>query len=123
MVLRGAGFGANVSEITVYLANGTGKVYQMRVLSVNDSVIRCGIPGGLPGNYTVEVSLVGYGAVPLLSNTSNLFTYELVITGITPRTGLYTGGTLITITGINFSPDIAENLVSIGNELNDLCVI
>lgn len=46
-----------------------------------------------------------------------------MITNISPNQGQYNGGTLITITGRNFSPDIRENLVTVGHELNWLCAI
>lgn len=123
MTIRGIGFGNDSGVVTVFLANATARVYEMRVMSVNDTTILCGIPGGLPGSYRVQVTINGSGTVPLLSNTSNLFNYELVITGISPFTGPYYGGTLITITGTNFSPDLAETIVSVGNELNTLCTI
>ena len=49
--------------------------------------------------------------------------YELVIESISPTTGYYHGGTLVTVTGRNFSPNDAENLVFVGNELNWFCVM
>mgnify|MGYP002078389224 CR=1 FL=1 len=52
MTITGVAFGSDVNAITVYLKNnGNGLDYNMRVLSVNDSTIKCGIPGGLPGNF------------------------------------------------------------------------
>ncbi len=53
MIISGSGFGTSLSDISIYLANSTGKVYQMRALSVNDTTIKAGIPGGLPGNFKV----------------------------------------------------------------------
>lgn len=123
LTINGTGFGTDVEAITVYLSNSTGKIYQMRVLSVEDDIIKCGIPGGLPGVYNVDVSLAGHGVISYAANSSNVFTYELVITSVSPQVGSYHGGTLVTINGINFSPDILENIVSIGNELNSVCVI
>lgn len=46
-----------------------------------------------------------------------------MISSISPLTGSYYGGTLLTITGINFTPDPLKTLVSIGDYLNTLCVI
>jgi len=106
LTIIGSGFTAPTSDITVYLTNSTGKVYQMRVLSSNSTTILCGIPGGLAGNYYLDVSIAGEGSVSFNNPSDNLFVYELVVNGITPTTGAYYGGTLITITGINFSPDV-----------------
>ena len=53
MTINGTGFGSVISDVQVFLANDTGKVYGMRVLSVNDTIITCGIPGGIAGTYAV----------------------------------------------------------------------
>ena len=42
----GTNFGVNASAATVYLSNATGKIYQRPVLSINDSYIKAGLPGG-----------------------------------------------------------------------------
>lgn len=51
MTIQGSGFGTNLTAVSVYLSNDTGKVYTFRVLSVNDTTITCGIPGGIAGTY------------------------------------------------------------------------
>lgn len=53
MEITGIGFGVNQAAIRVDLANSSGKVYQMRVLKLNDTYIKVGIPGGLTGKYKV----------------------------------------------------------------------
>jgi hypothetical protein len=35
---------------------------------------------------------------------ANAFSYVFSVSSISPNTGSYNGGTLITITGVNFSP-------------------
>ena len=115
MTISGSGFGTNESALTIHLANASGKVYEMKILSVNDSAIECGIPGGLPGNFDVMVTLAGFGDIPPSNPSDNDFVYELVIDSISPTTGSYNGGTLITITGKNFSPDEKETQVFVGN--------
>lgn len=57
---------------------------------------------------------------PLVSG-DNIFKYELVIESITPTIGSIYGGTILNITGLNFSPDEQENLVFIGNRMNTFC--
>ena len=95
------------------MANASGKVYEMRVLSVNDSVIECGLAGGTPGNFDVMVTLDGFGDIPPVNDSINNFAYELVIDSISPISGSYYGGTLITILGRNFSPEKEETQVFI----------
>lgn len=63
MTITGTGFGNSINAVTVYLANSTGKVYKMRVLSVNSTTITCGIPGGLPGKFDVKVGIDGIGDI------------------------------------------------------------
>ena len=104
MEITGIGFGIDQNAIRVDLSNSTGKVYRMRILSLNDTYIKVGIPGGLAGKFKVQVNKIGLGEI-LPNNTScNDFTYELVINSVAPNTGSYNGGTLINIKGINFSP-------------------
>lgn len=69
----------------------------MRILKLNDTYIKVGIPGGLAGKYKVQVNLIGIGEALPSSSTVNDFTYELVITSVTPATGSYNGGTLLDI--------------------------
>ena len=99
MTISGSGFGNNESSLTVHLSNASGNVYEMKILSVNDSAIECGIPGGRPGNFDVVVTLAGSGDIPPVSSSDNDFVYELVINSISPTSGSHHGGTLITITG------------------------
>ena len=93
----------------------------MKVLKATDTLIQAGIPGGLPGAYDVKLIKSGFGfAVPNISTT---FKYETVIDSISPSSSSYYGGTLLTITGRNFVPDFLDTMVTIGNELNQLCKI
>lgn len=121
MEIRGIGFGINANSIRVDLANSSGKVYRMRVLTLNDTYIKVGIPGGLTGRYKVQVNLIGLGeAIPNNTN-ANDFAYELIINSVSPSSGSYYGGTLISIKGVNFSPALDETLVFVGNEINWMC--
>jgi hypothetical protein len=109
--------------VTVRLANSSGKIYNMRILSLNDTYIKTGIPGGLPGVFKVYVNVQGLGDAIPEPTSANIFTYELVITSVSPSNGSYNGGTLLSIKGINISPDILENLMFIGDEINVMCKI
>ena len=124
MTITGSGFGTDESVVSVRLADyANSKFYSMKILSLSDTEIQCGIPGGLQSSYGVEVNIVGQGNVPPQSDTANDFVYELVIESISPTSGAYHGGTLITITGRNFSPNDGENQIFVGNEDNWFCNI
>lgn len=58
-----------------------------------------------------------------VSNAGNLFSYVFSVSSVSPSTGSINGGTLITITGTNFSPDAQNTLVYIGDTLNWFCNI
>jgi hypothetical protein len=89
----------------VFLSNATGKIYRLKVLALNNSYIKVGVSGGLPGVYTVEVTLSNSAgnSIPAI-NGSNIFEYTLQVVSVYPKNGSLFGGTLITITGVNFSP-------------------
>lgn len=61
MTISGNNFGNDSSSVSVHLTNSSGKVYDMKVLTISDEQIECGIPGGLPGDFTVEVTFEGQG--------------------------------------------------------------
>jgi hypothetical protein len=120
MTITGSGFGTDRTALRCYLSNTThNRVYEMKVLEATDTQLIVGIPGGLPGTFLVSVSLTGFGdatiGADVNSAPANQFKYELDITSVTPKTGSYYGGTLLTIDGLNFAPTTSENMVFIGN--------
>ena len=123
MTITGTGFGTDKDALSIHLKNSTGRIYGMKILELTDTEIQCGIPGGLPGDFEVDVYLDGFGSIPASPSTANDFTYELLVTDVSPTSGSYYGGTLITITGVNFSPELSETLVFVGDELNWFCAI
>lgn len=70
MTIAGTGFGSTAENVQVYISNSTGKIYRMRVISVTNTQIRCGIPGGLPGNYVIQVAIAGVGIIPASPSTA-----------------------------------------------------
>ena len=82
----------------------------------------CGLPGGLPGNYSLFLKFEGVGAVAVTPG-ENAFRYETTITAVSPSTGSYFGNTLLTITGTNFLTGSGETLVYIGSATNWFCKI
>ena len=108
----------------MFLSNATGKIYRLKVLALNNSYIKVGVSGGLPGVYTVEVTLSNSAgnSIPAI-NGSNIFEYTLQVISVYPKNGSLFGGTLITITGVNFSPVEGETHVYVGPALNWFCKI
>lgn len=49
----GQNFGSEKNQVKVFLSNATGKIYELTVFSVNDTNIKTGLPGGLPGSFIV----------------------------------------------------------------------
>jgi hypothetical protein len=72
----------------------------MKILSINDTKILCGIPGGLPGQFEVKVFVNALGLDAIANPaTADDFEYKLTINSISPTSGSFNGGTKITITG------------------------
>ena len=44
--INGQNFGTNASLVKVFLSNQTGKIYQLTILSLNETYIKVGLPGG-----------------------------------------------------------------------------
>jgi hypothetical protein len=86
--------------------------------------MKVGLSGGLPGNFLVQVGLPNTVGDSIESAPgANLFSYSFTITSISPNTGSYNGGTLLTITGTNFSPATGDTLVYVGDTLDWFCSI
>ena len=51
--ISGSGYGTDTSKINVFLSNATGKIYNLNILSLNDTSIKAGLPGGREGAFTV----------------------------------------------------------------------
>ena len=120
--INGQNFGTNASLVKVFLSNQTGKIYQLTILSLNETYIKVGLPGGQAGDFKVEVNTVANGDSVSTGNAS-AFSYVFGIASVSPSTGSYNGGTLLTITGNSFSSDTQNTLVYIGDTLNWFCNI
>lgn len=121
--INGSGFGNVAANIQVFLSNSSGKVYQLRVIQASDTQITVGLSGGLPGVFTVQVTLPSSVGNSIATAGADQFQYLCSITSISPTSGSYYGGTLLTITGNNFSPAYSDTLVYVGDTLNWFCNI
>jgi hypothetical protein len=75
MNITGSGFGNDASQITVYLTNSSGNIYQMKILDITDTLLKVGVPGGLPGTFDVNVAKAGFGNAFPTPATANDFKY------------------------------------------------
>ena len=95
----------------------------MRVISAQGTSITVGLSGGLAGAYTVKVTLPDSTGSSITVAGADQFQYLCSITSISPTSGSYYGGTLLTIAGSNFSPAYSDTLVYVGDTLNWFCNI
>ena len=92
----------------------------MKILEMNDTFIKAGLSGGLPGEYEVEI--IGNEMISHPSSAgATIFKYEIVIESISASEGSPNGGTVLIIEGKNFSPEDQENLIFVGNKPNTFC--
>lgn len=124
MTVTGTGFGTDINQLAAYLVNGTGfRVYQLNVLTASDTSVSVRLSGGLSGAFTVVISKTGFGDSAEATAGVAAFNYEIVVTSVSPSVGSAAGGTVLTITGRNFSPVKDNNQVAIGDALNWWCII
>lgn len=122
--ISGTSFGNDASLAQVFLSNATGKIYRLNIFELNNTYIKTGLPGGLPGVFTVEVNLAAsLGDSIAAAPGTNTFTYVFSVSSISPATGSIHGGTLLTITGQNFATEPQQTLVYVGDTLNWFCTI
>ena len=120
--INGYGFGTDASLVKVFLSNSSGKVYPLRVITIEDTKMKVGLSGGLTGSFKVQITLpMTNGDSIAVPTSADSFEYVNSITSISPLTGSFNGGTLVTITGTNFSPD--DTIVSVGSFLNWNCKV
>ena len=98
IVIEGAGFSTNVSEITVSL----GEV-ECLLTYASLTQIKCNILGGPPGVYPMSISIGNAGFAIFEYGASNTIELVFKITQISPNVGSIYGGTLITVKGEGFS--------------------
>lgn len=121
--IDGLNFGSNASNLQVFLSNSSGKIYQLNILNSTDTYIKVGLSGGLAGTFTLQVNLAGAGdSIPATAG-ADTFNYVVSIQSISPTSGSYHGGTLITITGSNFVTDTQQTLAFVGTTVNWFCNI
>jgi len=84
----------------------------VKAVDANAKTITVKFPGADSGVYNIALVAKDIGRI---DKTALELTVEGRVSGVTPLTGSYLGGTLITITGVNFSNDKLDNPVKAGN--------
>lgn len=84
----------------------------MGVVSVDDAkkLLVCKFGGAISGEYSIRIHHAQYG---LLDTKSLTLKVESHYSNITPTTGSIYGGTLVTLTGINWGSELTDNPVEI----------
>ena len=139
LIIQGTKFSDQKDGLTVWLiphkdqnggdlvADADGKLpldkYDCNVASSTETNVICRLSGGKSGQYLIKLHKKGVGFSIPVNENDNLFTYHLLVDGLSPNSGSKEGGTLLTITGDNFSPTLNENQVVIGESGHDYCII
>lgn len=121
--VNGLNFGTDASLLQVFLSNSSGKIYQLNILSSNDTYLKLGLSGGLAGAFTLQVNLAVAGDSVPATVGADQFNYVVSVQSISPVSGSMYGGTLITITGQNFATDTQQTLAFVGSTVNWFCNI
>ncbi len=109
------------TAFTVYMSNDNApeNITNLYIISTNPTskTLLVKFPGARSGNYTVFVKSVDNGFI-------DTDAYKIVVigqvTGISPSYGSVYGGTILTITGENFSENILDNPVKVGDHYCDV---
>ena len=102
-------------EAILYSNDNADFKRELYVMSVDDAEksLKIKFPGAKSGSYWIQLSATQHGRID--SDLLQLSVHGTV-TSISPLTGSKYGGTLITITGENFSYDALDNPVMIGKD-------
>lgn len=104
-----------VADLKATLLSDTNATFtkDLYIMSVDDAAktVKVKFGGANSGLYYIQLSSTQYGRI---TKTNLSLTVGSSITSITPTMGSMFGGTLVTITGINFSTDPLDNPVKVG---------
>jgi hypothetical protein len=104
------------SDFTAMLVKSTNatetRPLYVKAVDASAKTVQIKFPGADGGKY--HIALIGNG-VGRIDKTPLLLTCESKVTAIAPLTGSYLGGTVVTITGTNFSTNKLDNPVKVGN--------
>ena len=95
IVINGQGFSTDISDISVTIGESI-----CNVTMTNTTGIQCRLGTNFVGQYPIDVKINGKGR----ATGDQVFTYSLVVSGISPTTGSFAGLNTVTLSGIGFNP-------------------
>ncbi|KAK9957826.1 hypothetical protein ABG768_012036 [Culter alburnus] len=104
------------TEITV---SGTGFGTDVALVSLEIGGVACSVTSVTDTQLLCTVGEHAGGTFPIMFNhhvkgqalSQSVFTYELLLTGVTPNEGSYAGGAVVAIQGSGFDPNITRVLI------------
>ena len=123
--ISGRNFGTDAQKVSVMLVSTSNDdmTHVCHTTEVNDSLIKCRLGGGKTGEYSVRVFVDGIGYSMGDGDGSELFSLIVEVHSISPTSGSVAGGTVLTLTGKNFSTVTNENQVLLGDSGWNYCVV
>nr|XP_055075552.1 fibrocystin-L-like [Misgurnus anguillicaudatus] len=102
ITVSGSGFGTDAALITVEIDG-----VDCNVTSITDTQLLCTVGKHAGGTFPVML----YHQIKGHALTQSVFSYELVLTGVTPNEGSYAGGAVVEIQGSGFDPNSTRVLI------------
>uniref|UniRef100_A0A8C1B8X1 PKHD1 like 1, tandem duplicate 2 n=1 Tax=Cyprinus carpio carpio TaxID=630221 RepID=A0A8C1B8X1_CYPCA len=102
ITVSGFGFGTDVALVSLEIGG-----VPCSVSSVTDTQLLCNVGEHAGGTFLV----IFHHKVKGHALTQSVFTYELLLTGVTPNEGSYAGGAIVAIQGSGFDPNSTKVLI------------
>ncbi|XP_026145815.1 PKHD1 like 1, tandem duplicate 1 isoform X2 [Carassius auratus] len=102
ITVSGFGFGTDLAIVSLEIGG-----VPCSVSSVTDTQLRCNVGEHAGGTFPV----IFHHKVKGYALTQSVFTYELLLTGVTPNEGSYAGGAIVAIQGSGFDPNSTKVLI------------
>ncbi|XP_073714829.1 fibrocystin-L [Misgurnus anguillicaudatus] len=102
ITVSGSGFGTDAALISVEIDG-----VDCNVTSITDTQLLCTVGEHAGGTFPVML----YHQVKGRALTKSVFSYELLLTGVTPSEGSYAGGAVVEIQGSGFDPNSTRVLI------------
>ncbi len=124
LTITGTNFGTDSSVLTVNLLSKTvaGRSYLCNIQSITNTQIVCRLGGGHTGDYKVEITKTNFGVNSANPANASDFSFVITLSAVTPASGSLEGGSILTLTGTNFSKTLISNQILIGPN-QDFCSV